>query len=386
VRVLHVAGNLDAETGGSTAAAFHTCGYLRSAGVDAVLAGSWATERAADYISAVWPNLPIQGFARRFPEHYWNSPAHRRWLFDTVPQFDLVVTHGVMKVPFVDAARAANRHGVPYIVQPHGSLDPYDLRKHRQLKRVYGPLVVRPMLQRAATVLVTTKREADRLVDFGAQPLVQVVPLPVAPPPCAPDGLRFRERRGIPADAPVVLFLSRLDRKKGLERLFEAMAALRPRSAGLRLVIAGSSAEGGYEERLRDHAATLGVDDLVIWAGMLLGEDKWDALAGSDLLALPSYNENFGIVVIEALLVGTPVVVSDEVYVADDLRDSPAVRVCAPGVASLVSELDQLLRAVGDDRERVAPAARTAAEACSPEVVTRATIEVYESVLAARPR
>jgi glycosyltransferase involved in cell wall biosynthesis len=235
-------------------------------------------------------------------------------------------------------------------------------------------------------VLVTTRREADRLVTFGAHPSVQVVPLPVAPPPSAPDGRRFRERLRIAAGAPVILFLSRLDRKKGLERLFEAMASLRPNHAGLRLVIAGSAEERGYEGRLRERATALGIGDLVTWAGMLLGDDKWDAFAGSDVLALPSFNENFGIVVIEALLVGTPVVVSNEVYVADDLRDSQAVRVCGQTTASLVHELDQLLHAVAGGESRLAEAAKTAAEACSPDPVTRATIEVYESVLAARPR
>ena len=80
MRVLHVAGNLDADAGGSTSAAFHTCGYLRAHGIDAVLAGTWAGPQAADYIREEWPDLPVHGFPRRTPHHYWHSPSLRRWL------------------------------------------------------------------------------------------------------------------------------------------------------------------------------------------------------------------------------------------------------------------------------------------------------------------
>src|SRR5438477_12443112 len=155
MRVLHVAGNLDADAGGSTSAACQTCGYLRAHGIDAVLAGTWAGPQAADYIREEWPDLPVHGFPRRTPHHYWHSPSLRRWLRSNVDAFDLVAVHGVFKFPFVDAAFAARRNDVPYLVQPHNSLDPYDLRKHRALKFAYGPLVGRRLLGRSAGVLVT---------------------------------------------------------------------------------------------------------------------------------------------------------------------------------------------------------------------------------------
>src|SRR5206468_1355299 len=127
MRVLHVVGNLDPDSGGSTSAAFHTCGHLRAHGVDAELAGSWAGPASGEYITEQWPDLPVHGFGRTAPRHYWHSPSLRRWLANSVGRFDLVVVNGVFKFPFVDATRAARRRSVPYLVQPHGSLDPYDL-------------------------------------------------------------------------------------------------------------------------------------------------------------------------------------------------------------------------------------------------------------------
>jgi glycosyltransferase involved in cell wall biosynthesis len=298
----------------------------------------------------------------------------------------LVVIHGLFSLPFVEGARAAKRHKIPCIVQPHGSLDPRDLVKHHNLKRLYGPLVVRPILRDAQKVLVTTRREADRLVGYGAQPAIDVVPLPVPPPHAAPDGRRFRARFGIPSDAPVVLFLSRLDPKKGLERLLPAVASLAAARPNVRVVIAGGTEDRTYWEGLRHQASALHLDGVVTWAGMLLGEDKWDAFAGSDLFVLPSSFENFGIVVVEALLTGTPVVISDEVYVGDDLTGSPAVYVTDSGASSVAAALDRALQDVTADGPRLSEAARKAVAAFSPEVVTQRTIAVYETALASSLR
>src|SRR6266498_4104297 len=126
MRVLHVVGSLDPAAGGSTSAAFHVSGYLREHGVEAELAGTWEAPASAEHIRDEWPDLPVHGFHRRVPPHYWHSPALRRWLDRNVADFDLVVVNGVFKFPFVDAAIASRRHRAPYLVQPHGSLDPYD--------------------------------------------------------------------------------------------------------------------------------------------------------------------------------------------------------------------------------------------------------------------
>ena len=383
MRVLHVVGNLDAASGGSTSAAFHTCGYLRLHDVDAQLAGTWSEPGAARYITEEWPDLPVHGFRRRTPHHYWHSPALRRWLLASVENFDLVVVNGVFKFPFLDGARAARRKRVPYVVEPHGSLDPYDLRKHRMTKRAYGPLVVRRLLSHAAGVFVTTQRERDRLVTFGAECPVDVVPLAVSPPPAPPDGAKFRRRLGIDERAPVVLFLSRLDPKKGLERLFEATAKLRASQTDLKLVVVGSETDRGYEASLRRRANELGLDGTVVWAGLAVGAERWDAFAAGDVFALPSENENFGIVVVEALLAGTAVVISREVYIADALASAGDVYLCDLDVSSVTTQLEKALAERGKGTS-IDASRRVVEQTFSPEAVTLATITTYTDVIARR--
>ncbi|MBV8303933.1 MAG: glycosyltransferase, partial [Acidimicrobiia bacterium] len=335
MRVLQVVGGLEARVGGSTMAGVETAVHLRGIGVDAAVAGTWDSADAADYIRDAWPELPVHGFVRKPPRHYWNSPALRSWLRATVSSYDLVSVHGVFKFPFVDAARAARAAGVPYLVQPHSSLDPYDLLKHHRQKAVFGPLVVRPMLRHAAAALVTTEREGGRIVTYGAHPDVHVLPLPVSRPPgdSHPDGARFRRRHDIAPDAELVLFLSRLHRKKGLERLFRAVARLGATRPGVVLAVAGTGTPA-YEEHLRVDAEASRGSARVIWLGHLSGADKWDAFAAANVFALPSENENFGIVLLEALMARTPAVVSHEVCLADELRPV-GVSVCGLDVDSI---------------------------------------------------
>jgi glycosyltransferase involved in cell wall biosynthesis len=386
MRVLHVVGALDPGVGGSTSAAFHTCGYLREEGVDAELAGSYGGPGDLEHIADVWPELPVHGFPRRPPHHYWHSPALRRWLKSAVSGYDLVLVHGVFKFPFIDAAEAARRTGVPYVIQPHGSLDPYDLRKHALLKRFYGPVVVRRLLSGSSGVIVTTDRERSCLITYGTQPRVDVVPLPVAGPSEPGHGSRFRDRFGIGADAQVVLFLSRLDRKKGLERLLTATARLRAERPHVVLVVVGAGDDPAYEAGLRRQADQLELGDGALWTGLLTGADKWDAFAGSDVFTLPSDYENFGIVVVEALLASVPAVISSGVYIAPELAAAAAALVCDRDVDSLASQLSAVLR----DRqlaERLSVAGKRAAEDLyAPARVARHTIEAYETALASTSR
>jgi glycosyltransferase involved in cell wall biosynthesis len=385
MRVLHVVGSLDPTAGGSTSAAFHTSGYLRKHGVDAELAGTWEGPESAEHITDQWPELPIHGFARRAPHHYWHSPALRSWLGEEVASYDLIVVNGLFKFPFVDAGRAARRARVPYLVQPHGSLDPYDLRKHRLLKEwVYGPLVARRLLRNAAGVVVTSEQERRHLVTYGVDCHVAVVPLPVVGPAAAGDGARFRRSIGVDDSTPVVLFLSRIDPKKGLERLLEALKAVRSSHPGLTLVIVGAAEDASYEAGLRQLGLDLGVSDNVVWAGLRIGDEKWDAFAAGDVFALPSDYENFGIVVLEALLAERPIVISEGVDISDELAAAGVAYLCGRDVPSLVARLDEALT----DRSRSADMARrgriVVEASFSPDAATAAAIATYEA--AASPK
>jgi glycosyltransferase involved in cell wall biosynthesis len=152
--------------------------------------------------------------------------------------------------------------------------------------------------------------------------------IPNALPEDAPEGFsspigKFRARHPRLRDGKIVLFLSRLDVKKGIELLLDAFAAIQARVPGACLVLAGDG-PAAYVESLKAHAHAVGIASRVLWPGFLGGEDKRAALADAEVFVLPSYSENFGLAVAEAMAAGLPVVVSDKVAIHADISRARA--------------------------------------------------------------
>jgi glycosyltransferase involved in cell wall biosynthesis len=242
-----------------------------------------------------------------------------------IPRHDLMVMHSVFSVIGQVGYRVAGAAGVPYLLLPHGSLDPHDLTKHALAKRALAPLW-RSALAGASALVCTTARESERLHTYGVRRPCRIGPNnPVAGSTELPDRAAARRRAGLPDTARIVLFLGRLVAGKGIRLLLDGFAAgSRP---GDLLLVAGRG-ERGYERRLHAHAGRLAARDQVRFVGWVSGAAKADLLAGADLLALPSAGENFGNVVVEALGVGTPVLLSPEVFLADELVPAHAAAVC----------------------------------------------------------
>lgn len=207
------------------------------------------------------------------------------------------------------------------------------------------------------------------------------MPLPVPLPAARGLRERFRMRAGIPHDSLVVLFLSRIDYKKGLQFLVPAIAALKPEFPKLRLVIAGAG-EAGFVDEMRGWIRGHGIDDIAHHIGFVSGEQKWDALAGADLFALPSLNENFGLVNIEAMHARIPLVISDQVYIADEVHQAGAGFVCQPTVESTIAALRRGLRCSSDERQAMGDrGSELVQRAYRPEVATETLLSTYREII-----
>lgn len=340
-----------------------------------------STQLPADdhaYLDRVAAAVPRHVFPRSWPEGRFQSAELGRWLHQAVPTFDVVHLHGVFHAPALHVRRACRSAGVPYVLSPHGQLDPFDLAKHRLAKQLYGPVAIRPLVADAEVVVLTTALEQERLVTYGAATRTAVVPLPVqAPGPGNRVG--FRERHGVPPDAVVVLFLSRLDVKKGLDLLVAALQGP-DRPDDVWLVVAGSG-DPEVEADLTRSLAGTALGRRCVRTGFISGTDKDDAFAAADVFALPSRNENFGIVVIEAMAAGLPVVVSDETYVHADISAADAGAVCAAeDAASCRAALQPLLESPVARREAGRRAAALAAARFAPGAATATMVDVYRSL------
>ena len=189
-----------------------------------------------------------------------------------------------------------------------------------------------------------------------------------------------------------MLFLSRIDRKKGLELLLDAFAMVREKNKDVALVIAGDGEES-YVRELRERAKRAEHEhgarrvssehehDDVIWTGHLSGEMKAAALAAADVFVLPSASENFGIAAAESLAAGVPTIVSEEVALSSDIRRYDAGVVVKRDVQQLAGAINDLL----SNKERAAGLAangrRLAEERYSPEAVGRALHELYQKII-----
>lgn len=381
MRILHVVDSLALQMGGTARAPLDLCAGLIERGHHVRLVATAAPQENYEHLAQDHPTVPTELFPRRFPHHNFRSPDLRRWLDANVEAYDLVEIHGVFSFVPLYAARACVRAGTPYTVRPHGSLDPFDLQNHALAKRVLGPSVFgRCLLGNARAVFLTSRTEADRVVTFGVQAPKSVASLPVPPPQDLGDGPAFRSDHGIPPDAVVILVLGRIHPKKGLQFLLPSLAALKESHPELWLLIVGAGEEkhmDSVDHLLRKHRMTT-------WTTrcpLLSGHPKQSAFAASDIFALPSLNENFGIVVVEAMYAGLPLVISSEVYIHDVVENGGVGIVCQPNISSCRSALAELLCDEALRRRMSALAPAVAHRHFQPERTTETLERILEGLL-----
>jgi len=342
MHVLHIIASLDLKTGGPPAALAGLAKAQIQAGLRvSIAAGSSAgtDDRLADQLSADGISVtlisPVTGKLARHPD----LP---RIVSQQVTGCDIVHIHGLWEEIQHQAARAAARSRIPYIIRPCGMLDPWSLRQSQLKKWIYLTWRLRRNLDRAAALhfTATIERDLTRPLRLKAPAIVEPNGVDLAefenPPPAGSFRAKFPQSQG----RPLVLFMSRLHHKKGLDLLIPAFARLRDTQA--MLAIAGPDSDG-YRAVVEKMIADAGIADRVFFTGMLWRESRVAALADADLFVLPSYQENFGVVVVEALAAGTPVVISDQVNLYPDVLEAGVGGVVALKVEPLAAELDRWL-------------------------------------------
>jgi glycosyltransferase involved in cell wall biosynthesis len=312
---------------------------------------------------------------------YGLAPSMAWTLYRTIGTYDLVHIHWLYNFSCIAAARAALTSGVPYIIQPHGSLDPHFRKKNQLVKQVYMATVGWPLLRKAAAVVFDTPEEGQ-LASYAPRRPEWTLPTGLAPEDFDPLPPRGTFRAAFPAvTGPFLLFVGRLSQQKGLDLLLAAFERLTHAHPDLRLVAVGPDFRG-YEAQVRQMAAQLGVADRVVFTGVVSHQLKLAAFVDAELFVLPSYAENFGTVIIEALMCGLPVVISDGVNTHRELESAGIATVVRRSVDSVVMGVESVL---GDAsaRSRVAAAGpafvntRYTWDAIVPDVIAR-----YEAVIA----
>jgi len=239
------------------------------------------------------------------------SPAMRAALAASMAGYDAVHLHSVFLWPTYAAARVAALQGVPYIVSPRGMLVPKLVaRKSRVAKTLWIRAVERRTFANAAAVHFTARVEWDDARRIG-------IPLPN--PIVVPNGIDLPAADPRPRLPATLLFLGRINWKKGLDFLLDAIKDV----PGVKIVIAGNDDEE-LTPKLREQAMRNGIADRIDFRGPVSGAAKEELLRTATALVLPSLSENFGNVVLEAMAVEMPVIVTPEVGLAADVESAGA--------------------------------------------------------------
>ncbi|MEG3860208.1 hormogonium polysaccharide biosynthesis glycosyltransferase HpsP [Microcoleus sp. herbarium12] len=335
-----------------------------------------------------------------------------QWLNENARQFDLAHIHALFSPVTTFAATIARGHKLPYIIRPCGMLDPADLQKKQFLKQVYAAILERPNLAGAAAIHFTSKQEAKISERFGLHstskmpvPRDLVIPLgvtadfdrafPVSPFLTKAGGERtevlttnFSVANSYPdiltnPQIPIILFMSRIERKKGLELLIPALESILADHLKFNFILAGSNPQDAdYETQIKVQIKKSSLEEFTTITGFVSGDLKAEMLRKADLFVLPSYYENFGIAVAEAMAAGVPVVISDRVYICDDIQQAEAGWVVPLEVGDLANSIKSALLNPEERKRRGLNGKEYAEKHYNWEALARQTIEAYQHILA----
>jgi glycosyltransferase involved in cell wall biosynthesis/SAM-dependent methyltransferase len=339
MRILQVIGSLAPRYGGPSTSCPAMCRALAEVGHD-------VTVYTTDADGATRMDVPLDrqvladGFRIRYfsawphPREFKVSPDLSAALERTASEFDVVHVYSYYGHWVWATARACRARGTPYLLHPHGSLDPFLLGRRPFRRRAYAHLAGDACWRDAAGILFNSAEEM-RL----ATETTRARKLPNREPrrfvvPCGVDDEWFRasdpaaDRRIAQqlehfGNCPLVVYFGRIDFKKGLDLLAAAFGVVARGNRKARLVLAGPESSG-YGAKVRVWLGDAGVLERTTFLGPLTGGDRVALLRRARLVALLSYSENFGQVVAEAMAAGAPVVISDRVNIWPEIARAGA--------------------------------------------------------------
>lgn len=362
-RILHVIASADPEGGGPIEGIRQIAKALEVYGHEIHLASCDPPD--APWLSQIPLKLHPLGPART---KYGYTPRLIPWLLEHGPSFDAVIVNGIWQYNSLATRKAMRKLGRPYVVFTHGMLDPYFKRafplKHLK-KWLYWPWGEYRNLRDAAAVLFTCEDERvlarqsfwlykanERVVNYGT-----------AGPGEDREGQveAFLSEYPHLRDRRFLLFLSRIHPKKGCDLLIKAFARVAAQDPELRLVIAGPD-QVGWQAELMRLAKSLGVEGRIDWTGMLAGDKKWGAFHACEAFVLPSHQENFGIVVAEALACSRPALITDRVNIWREIKEDGAGLVGSDTEDSVAAVMAKWLQLSESERAAMGQRARACFE------------------------
>jgi glycosyltransferase involved in cell wall biosynthesis len=335
VTVLHIIGSVDPASGGPIESVLQHALMLRDGDPEFHVVSLDSPD--APFLK----NFPLKIFPRgiKRPPRWWKctpwgrygyQPGLAPWLRAHIQEYDAVIVHGLWNYSVMAARTTLASANVPYAVFTHGMLDPW-FRKTYPIKtlakQLFWLFCEGPLMNNADAIFFTTEDErvTSQNAFYPYRVREQVVGLGMSDVAGDTQAQIAAFRNAVPAlgDRRYLLYLSRIHPKKGVDMLIEGFAGIARDHPDIDLVIAGPD-QVGWKSELERIAQHHGIADRIHWPGMLTEDPKWGAFHGCEAFVLPSHQENFGIVVIEALACAKPVLITNKVQIWREVANGQA--------------------------------------------------------------
>ncbi len=381
MNIAYVLGYLGAEFGGVPRMALDLGEALNRLGH---CVSYWATGNEEHIREFAESSLSVNLLNTVWPKGWFHSPDLARELMSQVTSFDLLHLHGTWTHPIYAGAKITWKTGTPCLLTPHGTLEPWRLQKGRLKKKLYLALLGRRIFKSVKCLHALSTCEAEHFRMVGYTGPITIIPsgVNVRENMTLPDRDEAEDRWPVLKDRRVVLFMSRLSIEKGLDLLIPLWADL-VKSVTYKdalLIIAGPD-DRGYKKVVDRTIDRFCVGSKILIVGMVRGWEKLLLLRRADIFILPSYSENFGIVVLEALACGTPVITTTGTPWRE-LQDLNVGRWVPPRIPELQQALRELLEISDSEREAMGcRGQRLVSEKYSWDKIARQFITIYNCML-----
>lgn len=392
MKILHIIPSISPVRGGTSRAILDMVYALLEQGIDVEIATT--NDDGDDLLDVplieptLYDRIPTYFFPRFSPplpalREFAISGAFTTWLFQNIPKYDAIHVHALFSYTPTVAMAIARLRGVPYVTTPHGLLCEWSLAQSRQKKQVYLKLIERSNLDHARAIHLTCQQEQQDFRSLKFKSPTFILPLALTEIPAQIPNARplFRQRLNLPLDEPIILFISRLHHKKGLDYLIPALGKLIDRQ--FTFIIAGSGT-AEYEAEINSLLLTAGMQDRTHLAGFVEGEAKNLLIQGADLFALTSYSENFGIAVLEALAAGLPVLLTPGVGISSMVKEHQLGYVTELDINAISQMIAQHLNHLADNNANNQSSLRIRQfiqDNCTWSKIAKDLVDIYQNIL-----
>ena len=387
MKVLHVIPSIAPIRGGPSHAILSMVKALRTQGIDAEIATT--NDNGNDLLDVPlferinYQEVPVWFLPRFSPplKEFIFSAALTKWLWQNIRNYDILHNHYLFSYASTCAGAIARWQKVPYLVRTLDHLSPWSLAQSSLKKQIYLSLIERQNLNSAAAIHCTSESEAQYIGKFGIQTPTINLPVGLNTPVYLTDArYKLQQIYNIKNNQKIILFLSRIHPKKRPDLLLQSLQFIARKNQDFHIILAGNG-DAEYVNYLKNLANSLGLSSCISFPGFITGQNKDLLLQGSDIFVLPSFSENFGIAVAEAMAAGLPVIVTPGVQIAPEIAVEQAGLVVEGEVELLAKAIAQLLASPKLREELGENGKRLVKSRYSWQAIALSLVSVYSAIL-----